>query len=55
MDSWTARTSGETALGPMLIGDSPLLISLVLSPLSLVVLAALYCSFWPTYRDAVRD
>jgi uncharacterized membrane protein len=39
----------------MLIGDSPLLISLVLSPLSLVVLAALYCSFWPTYRDAVRD
>ncbi len=34
-------------------GTSPLLISLVLSPLSLVVLTGLYCSFWPTYRDAV--
>jgi len=38
----------------MLLGASPLLISLVLSPLSLIVLTALYCSFWPTYRDAVR-
>lgn len=37
-----------------LLGASPLLISMVLSPLSLVVLSALYCSFWTTYRDAVR-
>lgn len=39
----------------MLLGSSPLLISLVLSPTSLVVLTALYCSFWATYRDVVRD
>ena len=39
----------------MLLGGSPLLVSLVLSPLSLLVLTALYCSFWPSYRDAVRD
>jgi len=39
----------------MLFGGSPLLISLVLSPLSLVVLTALYCSFWPTYRDTVSE
>jgi len=31
------------------------LMPLLLSPLSLVMLAALYCSFWPTYRDVVRD
>ena len=37
----------------LLVGDAPLLLSMVLSPLSLVVLTALYCSFWPTYRDAV--
>jgi hypothetical protein len=37
----------------LLFGSAPLLISLVLSPLSLVVLSALYCSFWPTYRDTV--
>jgi len=37
----------------LLLGAAPLLISLVLSPLSLVILTALYCSFWPTYRDAV--
>ncbi len=30
-----------------------MLMSAILSPLSLVVLSALYCSFWPTYRDAV--
>ena len=39
----------------MLLGSSPLLMSLVLSPTSLVVLTALYCSFWATYRDVVRD
>lgn len=31
------------------------LLTLLLSPLSLVMLAALYCSFWPSYRDVVRD
>jgi hypothetical protein len=31
------------------------LMPLLLSPLSLVMLAALYCSFWPAYRDVVRD
>lgn len=39
----------------VLLNDSPLLISLVLSPMSLVVLTALYCSFWATYRDVVVD
>lgn len=36
------------------LGNASLLMSMVLSPLSLVLLSALYCSFWPTYRDAVR-
>ena len=39
----------------LVLGGSPLLLSLVLSPTSLVVLSALYCSFWATYRDVVRD
>jgi hypothetical protein len=30
-------------------------LTLLLSPLSLAMLAALYCSFWPSYRDVVRD
>jgi len=29
--------------------------TLLLSPLSLIMLAALYCSFWPSYRDVVID
>lgn len=41
-------------LGAML-GDSPVLLSMVLSPLSLILITAVYCSFWPTYRDAVVD
>lgn len=36
------------------LGSASLLMSMVLSPLSLVLLSALYCSFWPTYRDAIR-
>ncbi len=39
----------------LLTAGSELLLSLVLSPLSLAVLTALYCSFWPTYRDAVDE
>ena len=27
--------------------------TLVLAPAFLLLLAALYCSFWPTYRDTV--
>lgn len=37
---------------PLLPGS---LMPLLLSPLSLVMLAALYCSFWPSYRDVVQD
>lgn len=37
----------------LVLGASPWMMSLVLSPISLIVLAALYCSFWPSYRDAV--
>ena len=39
-------------LKPLLPGS---LLPLLLSPLSLVMLAALYCSFWPSYRDVVED
>ena len=39
-------------LRPLLPGS---LMPLLLSPLSLVMLAALYCSFWPSYRDVVED
>lgn len=38
-----------------LLGDSPVLLSMLLSPLSLVLITAVYCSFWATYRDAVVD
>jgi hypothetical protein len=37
---------------PLLPGS---LLPLLMSPLSLVLLAALYCSFWPTWRDLVRE
>lgn len=37
----------------MVLGGTPLLMSLVLSPISLIVLTGLYCSFWPGYRDLV--
>jgi hypothetical protein len=36
-----------------LLAGSPLLLSMLLSPLSLLMITAVYCSFWPTYRDAV--
>lgn len=39
----------------LVLGDAPLLMSMVLSPLSLLLLSALYCSFWPTYRDTVGE
>jgi hypothetical protein len=28
-------------------------LTLLMSPLSLAMLCALYCSFWPTYRDLI--
>jgi len=31
------------------------MMTLLLSPLSLILLAGLYCSFWPSYRDVVHD
>ena len=34
-------------------GLAPLLILLVFLPLSLLMPTAVYCSFWPTYRDVV--
>jgi hypothetical protein len=37
---------------PLLPGS---LLPLLVSPLSLVMLSALYCSFWPSYRDVVSD
>lgn len=40
-------------LAQMLLADLPLLMSMVLSPLWLLGLTAVYCSFWATYRDAV--
>ncbi len=36
------------------LGANPMLRSMVLWPLSLVLFTAVYCSFWPTYRDAVE-
>ena len=36
-------------------GDTPVLLSMLISPLSLLLITAVYCSFWATYRDAVAD
>ncbi|RPH65472.1 MAG: hypothetical protein EHM83_06320 [Burkholderiales bacterium] len=35
------------------LGANPVLLSMLLSPLSLLLITAVYCSFWSTYRDAV--
>ena len=37
------------------LDPGPLILSFVLSPLSLTMLAALYASSWISYRDTVRD
>jgi len=37
------------------LGDSPVLLSMLLSPLSLVLITTVYCSFWASYRDAIVD
>ncbi|MCL4184716.1 MAG: hypothetical protein KJ011_14845 [Burkholderiaceae bacterium] len=36
------------------LGASPMLLSMLLSPLSLLLITAVYCSFWPTWRDALE-
>ena len=33
--------------------DTPLILSIVLTPLSLILMASLYSSYWPSYRDSV--
>ncbi|NBO11876.1 MAG: hypothetical protein EB114_11965 [Betaproteobacteria bacterium] len=33
--------------------NTPLLLSVVLTPLSLLLMTALYASYWPSYRDSV--
>lgn len=38
-----------------LLGDRPVLLSMLLSPVSLLLISAVYCSFWASYRDAVAD
>lgn len=39
----------------LLAGGREWLFSVVLTPLSLVLMSAVYCSFWPSYRDAVEE
>jgi len=34
--------------------DTPVLISIVLTPLSLILMTGLYASYWPGYRDSVN-
>ncbi|MBW6494936.1 MAG: hypothetical protein K0B16_10360 [Burkholderiaceae bacterium] len=55
---WFALVVALSLLIQMLVsamGSSALLLSWVLSPVSLIVLSALYCSFWATYRDVVAE
>jgi hypothetical protein len=40
-------------LAQLMLTDVPMLMSMLLSPLWLIGLTAVYCSFWATYRDAV--
>ncbi|UCE30960.1 MAG: hypothetical protein JSW68_13110 [Burkholderiales bacterium] len=49
-----AATLTLRMIGGLLAADS-MVLSLLVSPISLLLVTALYASFWPTYRDAVRD
>lgn len=49
-----AASLGVRVLNAMLGPDS-MLLSVLLSPLSLVLITVVYCSFWASYRDAVVD
>lgn len=37
------------------LSGTPTMLSLALMPISLVMITAFYCSFWPGYRDVIRD
>jgi hypothetical protein len=53
--AWFAVAIGVSiALQLLRVLIPPNLLPVVLSPLSLLMLSALYCSFWATYRDAVE-
>ncbi len=55
---WFALVMALSLLVQVLVsamGQSALLLSWMLSPVSLIVLSALYCSFWATYRDVVGE
>ncbi|MGH1357536.1 MAG: BPSS1780 family membrane protein [Burkholderiaceae bacterium] len=36
------------------LGLAPTLLSMLIAPLSLLIVAAAYCSFWVSYRDVIR-
>ena len=51
---WFAVAVGLSVLIQILVSVVPSgLSALVLAPAFLLLLAALYCSFWPTYRDTI--
>jgi hypothetical protein len=51
---WFAVAVGLSVLIQILVAIIPSGFSaLVLAPAFLLLLAALYCSFWPTYRDTI--
>ncbi|MEZ5738841.1 MAG: hypothetical protein R3E68_04840 [Burkholderiaceae bacterium] len=39
----------------MALGLSTGLVSVMVSPLSLLAITGMYCSFWVTYRDSVSS
>lgn len=36
------------------LGVAPTLLSMLIAPMSLLIVAAAYCSFWVSYRDVIR-
>ena len=55
---WVAVAFAVSSCAQLLqgaLGEQSVLASLVLSPLSLAMLTALYGSIWATYRDPIRD
>jgi hypothetical protein len=52
--SWFAVAIGLAVLIQILVAIVPEAFrTLVLAPAFLLLMATLYCSFWPTYRDAI--
>ena len=37
------------------LGLAPTLMSMLIAPLSMMIIAAAYCSFWVTYKDVIRE